>query len=155
MSMRERRAGYAMCVIATLLIASAVQAQSTITARNRTGIRQTASVDEADAIFARWDTAHDGTLSLEKFRAGWHKLHAAKALSQVRQRSAAMNTDKRGCLRAPEYAHPTSMQLHSDKSPNRALMDQCRSDSRAIGSLWIRSPLGVSPPRVSWGLAWL
>lgn len=155
--MHGKRAGYAVSVIATLFIANAVQAQSTytITARNRTVTGSAAQDDEADAIYSRRDTGHDGTLSLEKFRAGWHKLHPAKALSQVRQRSAARNLGRMGCLNAPEYAHLTPIQQHSGKSANRDPMDRCQADSNVTGSLWIGSPLGGSPPRVSWGLSWL
>jgi len=117
------RAGYAVGMIAALLVANVVQAQSTTTTPAKTPATQAAPADEADAIFARWDTDHNGVLTLQEFRAGWHQLQATAELRRLHEQFVAMDTDKNGCLNATEYAHLELIQRAGKSAPPMAMFD--------------------------------
>jgi Ca2+-binding EF-hand superfamily protein len=120
------RTACVVCVIAALLVANAVQAQSTTTTPAKTPATHTTPtppVDEADAIFARWDTDHNGVLSPQEFRAGWHQLQATMELRRLHEQFVAMDTDKNGCLSATEYAHLALIQRAGKSAPPMAMFD--------------------------------
>jgi Ca2+-binding EF-hand superfamily protein len=126
MTTNWRRAAYAVCVIAALLVANAVQAQSTTTTPAKTPATPATPappVDEADAVFARWDTDHNGVLSPQEFRAGWYQLQATLELRRLHEQFVAMDTDKNGCLSATEYAHLALIQRAGKSAPPMAMFD--------------------------------
>ncbi|MBB6188588.1 EF-hand domain-containing protein [Rhodanobacter sp. MP7CTX1] len=124
MNMHGRRAGYAVCVIATLLITNSVQAQSTTATPSKTQQTKTAPpADEADALFTRWDTDHNGALSPAEFRAGWHQLQATAELRRLHEQFVAMDADKNGCLNAAEYAHLTLIKNAGASAPPMSMFD--------------------------------
>ncbi|MFZ0870780.1 MAG: EF-hand domain-containing protein [Rhodanobacter sp.] len=124
MSMHGSRAAYAVCVIATLLIANAVQAQSTTATPGKTPQTTTAlPADEADALFTHWDTDHNGALSPAEFRAGWHQLQATAELRRLHEQFVAMDTDKNNCLNAAEYAHLTLIKNAGASAPPMSMFD--------------------------------
>jgi Ca2+-binding EF-hand superfamily protein len=132
MTMDGSRAGYAVWLIATLLVANAVQAQSSTatttpakTATSQTS--QTPPADEADGLFVRWDTDHNGVLSSEEFRVGWHRLQAAAQLRQLHEQFVEMDTDKNGCLNATEYAHLELIKNAGTSAPPMAMFDTEKS----------------------------
>ena len=130
MTTNRGRAGYAVGMIAALLVASVVQAQSTSTTPAKTAAAQSATtppVDEADAIFARWDTDHNGVLSPQEFRVGWNQLQAAAELRRLHEQFVAMDTDKNGCLNATEYAHLELIQRAGNSAPPMAMFDTERN----------------------------
>ena len=97
---------YVIGMITALLVANAVQAQSTTATPAKAAQAATAPpADEADALFTRWDTDHNGALSPAEFRAGWHQLQATAQLRRLHEQFVAMDSDKNGCLNATEYAH--------------------------------------------------
>jgi Ca2+-binding EF-hand superfamily protein len=131
--MNWSRAGYAVCLIATLLVATAVQAQAplaTTTSAKTTAppVTQAPPADEADAIFARWDTDHNGTLSLDEFRAGWHQLQVTAELHRLHEQFVAMDTNKNGCLDATEYAHLELIQRAGKSAPPMAMFDTKKNE---------------------------
>ena len=117
------RAGYAVCVIAALLVASAAQAQSTTSAKTPATQATPAAADDADAIFARWDTDHNGVLSPQEFRIGWHQRQATAELHRLHEQFVAMDTDKNGCLDATEYAHLTLIKNAGTSAPPMSMFD--------------------------------
>src|SRR6185312_4282515 len=126
--MKEGGARHAVCLIAMLFVATAVQAQSrsAATPSTRTPVPhaiQATSAGEAEAIFARWDTVHNGTLSLDEFRAGWHQLQTAAERHRLHEQFVAMDTDKNGCLNAPEYAHLELIQHAGTSAPSMSMFD--------------------------------
>jgi len=126
--MKWRRAGYVVCLITTLLVATAVQAQTplaTTTSAKATAppVIQAPPADEADAIFARWDTDHNGTLSLDEFQAGWHQLQATAELHRLHEQFVAMDTNKNGCLDATEYARLELIRHAGKSAPPMAMFD--------------------------------
>ena len=124
--MNRGSAGAAVCIIATLLVTSAVQAQSTTMTSVKPATTQAASAppaDEADAIFARWDSDHNGVLTLQEFRAGWHQLQGAAELRRLHEQFVAMDTDKNGCLSATEYAHLELIRNAGKSTPPMAMFD--------------------------------
>ena len=125
--MRRRSAGHAVCLIAMLLVATAVQAQSRLatTSSSNAPVPHAAAppVDEAKAIFSHWDTDHNGTLSLDEFRAGWHQLQAAAELRRLHDQFVTMDTDKNGCLNAAEYAHLVLIQHAGTSAPPMSMFD--------------------------------
>jgi Ca2+-binding EF-hand superfamily protein len=126
MSKQGSRAGYAACLIATLLVASAVQAQSTNASPAKAPVAQattTPPADEADALFTRWDTDHNGTLSPAEFRAGWHQLQATAELRRLHEQFVALDTDKNNCLNAAEYAHLTLIKNAGTAAPPMSMFD--------------------------------
>ena len=124
MTMHGSRAGYAVCAIAALLVATAAQAQSTTPAKTpATQATPAPPADEADAIFARWDTDHNGVLSPQEFRVGWHQLQATAELHRLHEQFVAMDTDKNGCLNAAEYAHLELIQHAGKSAPPMAMFD--------------------------------
>jgi len=126
MSTNWGRAGYAGCVIAALLVANVVQAQSTTTTPTKAPATHAAPAppaDEADTIFARWDTDHNGVLSPQEFRVGWHQLQAAEELRRLHEQFVAMDADKNGCLNAAEYAHLELIQRAGKSAPPMAMFD--------------------------------
>ena len=120
--MNWSRVGCAVSVISALFVANAVQAQST-TATPAMHAASAPPVDEADAVFARWDTDHNGVLSPQEFRAGWHQLQATAELRRLHEQFVAMDTDKNGCLNAAEYAHLTLIQRAGKSAPPMAMFD--------------------------------
>jgi Ca2+-binding EF-hand superfamily protein len=123
MNRRGSRVGYAVCLIATLLIANAVQAQSTQATPTKTPAAVAPPADEADALFTRWDTDHNGALSPAEFRAGWHQLQAEAELHRLHEQFVAMDTDKNGCLNAAEYAHLTLIKNAGTSAPPMSMFD--------------------------------
>ena len=121
MTMHGSRAGYAVCVIAALLVTTVAQAQSTTPVK--TPATQATPPDEANAIFARWDTDHNGVLSPQEFRAGWHQLQATAELHRLHEQFVAMDTDKNGCLDASEYAHLELIRNAGKSAPPMAMFD--------------------------------
>jgi Ca2+-binding EF-hand superfamily protein len=115
------------CMAVALFIANAVQAQSqSVTAAAKAPARraiQAQSADEADAIFARWDADHNGTLSLDEFRSGWHQLQAAMTLRRLHEQFVAMDTDKNGCLGAAEYSHLELIGSAGKSAPPMSIFD--------------------------------
>jgi hypothetical protein len=107
--MTWRRMGLALCTIATLTVANAIQAQSRSAATPvKTATATTASAkqtDGPDALFTQWDTNHDRMLSPAEFNAGWQGLQANAAVHRLHEQFAALDTDKSGSLDAAEYAH--------------------------------------------------
>ena len=123
MNRHGSRVGYAVCVIAALLVANAVQAQSQPTTPAKTTATTAPPADEADALFTRWDTDHNGALSPAEFRAGWHQLQATAELRRLHEQFVAMDTDKNGCLNAAEYAHLTLIKNAGTSAPPMSLFD--------------------------------
>lgn len=124
MSRHGSRAGYAACVIAALLVATAAQAQATTPAKTpATQATPAAPVDEADTLFARWDTDHNGVLSPEEFRVGWHQLQATAELHRLHEQFTAMDADKNGCLNAAEYARLELIRNAGKSAPPMAMFD--------------------------------
>ena len=123
MTAHGSRAGYAVCLIAALLVANAVQAQSTTATPTKTAPTTAPPADDADAIFARWDTDHNGSLSPAEFRAGWHQLQATAELHRLHEQFVAMDTDKNGCLNASEYAHLELIRNAGKSAPPMAIFD--------------------------------
>lgn len=123
MNKHGSRAGYAVCVIAALLVANAVQAQSQPTTPAKTTATAAAPADEADALFTRWDADHNGALSPAEFRAGWHQLQATAELRRLHEQFVAMDTDKNGCLNAAEYAHLTLIKNAGTSAPPMSMFD--------------------------------
>jgi Ca2+-binding EF-hand superfamily protein len=117
------RAGYAVCLIAALLVANSVQAQSTTATPTKTAPTTAPPADDADAIFARWDTDHNGSLSPAEFRAGWHQLQATAELRRLHEQFVVMDTDKNGCLNATEYAHLTLIKNAGTSAPPMSMFD--------------------------------
>jgi Ca2+-binding EF-hand superfamily protein len=118
------RAGYAGCVIAALLVASVAQAQSTTPTKTpATQATPAPPADDADAIFARWDTDHNGVLSPQEFRIGWHQRQVTAELHRLHEQFVAMDTDKNGCLDATEYAHLTLIKNAGTSAPPMAMFD--------------------------------
>lgn len=123
-----KRMSYALCVMATLLIANVVRAQSSTAGTTpakipATHVPQTPAPDEADVLFSRWDTDHNGALSPDEFRIGWHQLQATAQLRRLHEQFVAMDTDKNGCLNAAEYAHLTLIQHAGKSAPPMATFD--------------------------------
>ena len=123
MTAHVSRAGYAVCLIAALLVANSVQAQSTTATPTKTALTTSPPADDADAIFARWDTDHNGALSPAEFRAGWHQLQATAELRRLHEQFVAMDTDKNGCLNAAEYAHLTLIKNAGTSAPPMSMFD--------------------------------
>jgi Ca2+-binding EF-hand superfamily protein len=126
MSKHGGRAGFAAGLIATLLVASAVQAQSTTASPAKAPVAQATTpppADEADALFSRWDTDHNGTLSPAEFRAGWHQLQSAAELRRLHEQFVALDTDKNNCLNAAEYAHLTLIKNAGTSAPPMSKFD--------------------------------
>jgi Ca2+-binding EF-hand superfamily protein len=126
MSKQGSRAGYAACLIATMLVANAVQAQSATAVPAKTPVPQASTAppaDEADALFSRWDTDHNGTLSPAEFRTGWHQLQATAELRRLHEQFVAMDTDKNNCLNAAEYAHLTLIKNAGTSAPPMSMFD--------------------------------
>jgi len=124
MNAHGSRAGYVVCLIAALIFANAVQAQSTTATPTKAPQTTTAPpADEADALFTRWDTDHNGALSPAEFRVGWHQLQAAAQLRQLHEQFVAMDTDKNGCLNAAEYAHLTLIKNAGTSAPPMSMFD--------------------------------
>jgi Ca2+-binding EF-hand superfamily protein len=130
MSTYGSRAGYAVCMIAALLVANAVQAQSRPTTPAKTQVASAVAAppaDEADALFTRWDTDHNGALSPAEFRAGWHQLQATAQLRRLHEQFVAMDTDKNGCLNAAEYAHLELIKNAGTSAPPMSTFDTERN----------------------------
>jgi Ca2+-binding EF-hand superfamily protein len=126
MSRIWRMTGSMVCMTAALVVGSTVQAQTqpTPVAKMPASLSAPAQpADEADAIFARWDTNHDGVLSRDEFRAGWQKLQVATELRQLHEQFVAMDTDKNGCLNATEYAHLALIQKAGKSAPPLSMFD--------------------------------
>ena len=124
MNAHGSRAGYVVCLIAALIFANAVQAQSTTATPTKAPQTTTAPpADEADALFTRWDTDHNGALSPAEFRAGWHQLQAEAELRRLHEQFVAMDTDKNGCLNAAEYAHLTLIKNAGTSAPPMSMFD--------------------------------
>ena len=115
------------CMAVALFIASAIQAQSqsvtTATKTPATRAIQAQPADEADAVFARWDTDHNGTLSLDEFRIGWHQLQATMTLRRLHEQFVAMDTDKNGCLDAEEYNRLELIRNAGKSAPPMSMFD--------------------------------
>jgi Ca2+-binding EF-hand superfamily protein len=123
-STHGNRAGYAVCLIATLLVANAVRAQSTTATPAKAPQTTTAPpADEADALFTRWDTDHNGALSPAEFRAGWHQLQATAQLRRLHEQFVAMDTDKNNCLNAAEYARLELIKNAGTSAPPMSMFD--------------------------------
>jgi hypothetical protein len=123
MSRHGSSAGFAVSVIAALLVANAVQAQSTTATLAKAPQTTTAPADEADALFTRWDTDHNGTLSPAEFRAGWHQLQATAQLRRLHEQFVAMDADKNNCLNAAEYAHLELIKNAGTSAPPMSMFD--------------------------------
>jgi Ca2+-binding EF-hand superfamily protein len=128
MSMTWRKGGAAVCLATALLIANAVQAQSSAATTTpakapATHATQAQPADEADAVFARWDTDHNGALTPQEFRAGWHQLQATAELRRLHEQFVAMDTDKNGCLNAAEYAHLELVKNAGTSAPPMSMFD--------------------------------
>lgn len=109
-----------------LMAVSSLQAQMQPTPPTKTPARLTAPAqpaDEADAVFARWDTNRDGALSKDEFRAGWQKLQEAMALSRLHEQFVAMDTNKSGCINAIEYADLELIKRAGKTAPPFAMFD--------------------------------
>jgi Ca2+-binding EF-hand superfamily protein len=140
MSRIWRMTGSMVCMTAALVVGSTVQAQMLPTPVAKTPASLAAPAQpasEADAIFARWDTNHDGVLSRDEFRAGWQKLQAATELRQLHDQFVAMDTDKDGCLNATEYAHLALIQKAGKSAPPMSMFDtqknQCLDFKEYVG----------------------
>jgi hypothetical protein len=126
MSKHGSRTGYTVCLIAALLVASAVQAQSSTAAPAKAPVAQAATAppaDEADALFTRWYTDHNGALSPAEFRAGWHQLQTTAELRRLHEQFVALDTDKNNCLNAAEYAHLTLIKNAGTSAPPLSMFD--------------------------------
>jgi Ca2+-binding EF-hand superfamily protein len=118
------RTGCFVGMIAALLAANTAQAQSTSATPTKAAATAAApSADEADALFTRWDTDHNGALSPAEFRAGWHQLQATAQLRRLHEQFVAMDTDKNGCLNATEYAHLELIKNAGTSAPPMATFD--------------------------------
>ena len=119
---------YVLCIMATLSVPNAVLAQSSMAGTTpakipATHATQTPPPDEANVLFSRWDTDHNGALSPDEFRIGWHQLQATAELRRLHEQFVAMDTDKNGCLNAAEYAHLTLIQHAGKSAPPMSTFD--------------------------------
>jgi Ca2+-binding EF-hand superfamily protein len=115
---------YVIGMITALFVANAAQAQSTTATPAKAAQAATAPpADEADALFTRWDTDHNGALSPAEFRAGWHQLQATAQLRRLHEQFVAMDSDKNGCLNATEYAHLELIKNAGASAPPMATFD--------------------------------
>lgn len=91
--------------------------------RKRLGKAILPSALDENALFARWDTDHNGVLSPQKFRVGWQQLRATGEKQRLHEQFVLMNTEKNGCLNAAEYAHLTLIQHAGNSAPPMAMFD--------------------------------
>jgi Ca2+-binding EF-hand superfamily protein len=119
------KAGYTACLTMTLalMVTNAVHAQSTIVAPTKTPTMPTLQADDADALFAHWDTDHNGTLSREEFRAGWQQLKANAELQRLHKQFVAMDVDRNGCLNTAEYGRLALIRNAGASAPPLATFD--------------------------------
>ena len=126
MNMSKGLACVAFYLTVLLPLANAAHAQSPATTLPKTPIAVAPTApkaDDVDALFARWDTDHNGELSPQEFRIGWHQLQATTELRRLHEQFVAMDTDKNGCLNSAEYSHLTLIQRAGNSAPPLAMFD--------------------------------
>lgn len=116
----------AVCLLATLVAANMVQAQSRPVTAAKASAAQGAPVQPADGqdeLFARWDTNHDKVLSLEEFRAGWQALQSEMMLNRLHEQFVVLDTDRNGCLSTAEYAQLALVRKAGTMAPPMSMFD--------------------------------
>ena len=101
----------------SLLVATCAQAQGA----TPTPVPDAPSSSEA--VFARWDTDHNASLSLAEFKAGLQQVQNANALRALHDNFVAHDTNKNNALDAAEYANLELIKKEGTAAPALSAFD--------------------------------
>ncbi len=124
----SRKLAAAGLFLAGALTATApVRAQTSVPATQANATAKPAPAAQqgpnADALFIRWDTDKNKTLSIEEFKAGWQEIQLGVILRKLYANFVAMDTDKSGGLEAAEYANLELVRKAGNTAPMMAFYD--------------------------------
>jgi hypothetical protein len=110
-----------LSLAAVLVATSPAQAQSRPAATAPAATTQQANTPEA--IFARWDTDHSKTLSVDEFKAGWREVEQMEALRNLHDNFIAKDSNRNGSLDAAEYANLDLIKKAGKSAPPMSTFD--------------------------------
>lgn len=120
----------ALLIVGPMVHAQAAAAKAAVAGKSAkpapTGAPASAE-ENADALFARWDTNHDKSLSPVEFRTGWEGLQAAAAMQRLHAQFVLLDVDKNGCMNAAEYSHMALVQRAGKSAPPMSKFDEQRN----------------------------
>ena len=77
----------------------------------------------SEAVFARWDTDHNGSLSLAEFKAGLQQAQNANALRALHDNFIAHDSNRDNALDAAEYANLDLIKKAGKAAPSLSTFD--------------------------------
>lgn len=137
----------AALALALALAASPVKGQAS----------KTAPASASDAVFAAWDTDHDGMLSRAEFDRAWEGLREraeARVESRLREQFDKVDANRNGAVDAGEYGHLVLVQRAGKSAPPLSAFDADHDGRLAFGeyltlvgrlAATARAPGGKSP----------
>ena len=81
------------------------------------------AVAPVDAEFAQWDADHNGVLSLQEFRQGWHARTTEIIQARLRGQFANIDADDDGAIGAAEYGNLALVRRAGAAAPPLARFD--------------------------------
>jgi Ca2+-binding EF-hand superfamily protein len=123
MSVISNKTGFAVCLVAALMVAHAAAAQTRVATNAPTATTQPQQTAASDAMFARWDKDANKVLSLDEFKAGWQGVQAAMALRKLHDNFVSMDANRNGSLDATEYATLELIRKAGGSAPSMLAFD--------------------------------
>jgi len=82
-----------------------------------------------DAMFAAWDTNHDGSISKDEFRAGYAAARDTMAVQRLHVEFLRRDENHDGTLQADEYAKMMVVQRAGKNAPPMSAFDKDKNQS--------------------------